>query len=122
MLSVKLLSLDIRRNGRKVTEVVIFASIGDGFQVFRIAPVSDAHTGDLASLCHIHSLLLLHNRIVGKLISGDPATLFHKSDDPLGIGIGLRDLIQCIFNEIMIFHFALPLSGVVFAHSKDGMQ
>ena len=41
------------------------------------------------------------------------AKLLDKANDPLCVGMCLRDLIQCIFDEIMIFHFTLPLSGVV---------
>ena len=48
MLSVKLLSLGIRRNRREITEVVVFAAIGDGFQVFGISAVGDADLNDLA--------------------------------------------------------------------------
>ena len=84
----------LRRNRGQVTEVVIFAAIGDRFQVFGVTPVGDADTGDLALFCHIHSLLLFHNRIVRKLIPGDSAALFYKSDDSLRIGICLWDLIQ----------------------------
>ena len=78
MLSVKLLSLGIRRNGGKVAEVVIFAAAGDGFQVFCISAVGDADTGNLALFCHIHRLLFFYNRIIGKLIPGDPAALFTR--------------------------------------------
>lgn len=63
-----------------------------------------ADTDDLALLCHIHSMLFFNDGIVGKPIPGDPTALFHESDDPLGIGICLRNLIQCIFDEIITFH------------------
>ena len=122
MLTVKLLSLGIRRNRGEVAKVIILASIGDRFQVFGITTVGDADTGDLPLLCHADRLLLFHNGIIGKLIPGDPAALFHKTDDPLRIDIRLRDLIQCIFDEIMVFHFALPLSEIVLTSSKDDMQ
>ena len=93
----------------QVTEGVIFAPIGDGFQVFCISTVSDAYTGDLTLFSHVHGLLFFHNGIIGKLIPGDPAALFHKSDDPLCVGIGLRDLIQGVFDEILVFHITTPL-------------
>ena len=118
----QLLSLGFWRDRGKATEVVIFAAIGDRLEVFCISAVCDADTGNLALLCHVYCLLLLYSGIIGKLIPGDSATLFHKPDDPLCIGISLRDLIQCIFDEIMIFHLVLPLSKVVFTCSKDGMQ
>ena len=73
--------------------------------------MGDADTGDLAMLCHIHCLLLFHNGIVGKLIPGDSAALFHKTNDSLCVGIRLRNLIQCIFDEIMIFHFCITPFG-----------
>ena len=41
----------------QVTEVVIFAPIGDGFQVFGIPTVGDANTGDLTLL---YKLLTIH--------------------------------------------------------------
>ena len=87
MLSVKLLSLSIRRNGGQVAEVVVFASVGDGFKVFGISTVGDADTGDLSLLCHVYCLLFFYNGIVRKLIPGDAAALFHKADDPLRVGI-----------------------------------
>ena len=87
MLSVKLLSLGIRRNRGEIAEIVVFTAVGDGFEVFGISAVGDADTGDLALFCHIHSLLFFHNGVVGKLIPGDPATLFHKPDDALCVGI-----------------------------------
>ena len=90
---VVFLSLGIRRNGGQVTEVVVFTAIGDGFEVFGISPVSDADTGDLTLLSHIYCLLFFNDRIVGKLIPGDSAAFFYKTDDPLGVGIGLRNLI-----------------------------
>ena len=115
-LTVKILCLGFGRNRGQVAQVVVFATIGDGFQVFRIATVGDADTGDLALFRHIHSLLLLYDGIVGKLIPGDPAALLQKSDDPLGIGICLWDLIQCIFDEIMIFHFCItPFGSIIYA-------
>ena len=52
-------------------------------------------------------LLFFYNGIIGKLIPGDSSAPFHESNDPFGIGIHLRDLIQCIFDEIMIFHFCI---------------
>ena len=93
MLKVKLLCLGFGRNRGEVTEVVVFTAIGDGFEIFGVPTVGDADTGNLALLCHIYSLLFLHNGIVGKLISGDPAAFFYKSDDPLCVGIRLRNLI-----------------------------
>jgi len=113
-------SLD--RNGGQIAQIVVLTAVGDGFQVFGVAPVGDAHTGDLALFCHFHRLLLFHDGIVGKLIPGDPAAFFHKTCDPFCIGIGLRDLIQCILDEIVIFHTALPLSGAVFPWMEDSMQ
>ena len=44
MLTVKMLGLGFGRNGRKVTEVIIFTSVGDGFEVFRITTVGNADT------------------------------------------------------------------------------
>ena len=54
MLSVKLLCLGVRRNRGEVTEVVVFASIGDGFEVFGIATMGDANTGDMSLFGHIY--------------------------------------------------------------------
>ena len=111
MLKVKLLSLSIGRNSGEVAEVVVFTAVGDGFQVFGISPVGDADTGDLALFCHIHSLLFFYDGIIGELIPGDSAALFDKTDDPLCVGICLWDLIQCVFDEIMIFHFCITPFG-----------
>ena len=100
----KLLSLGIRRNRGQVAEVVIFAAIGDGFQVFGISTVGDTDTGNLALLCHIYCLLFFNDRIVGKLISGDSAALFYKTDDPLCVGICLRNLIQGLLYKFFPVH------------------
>ena len=62
----KLLSLGIRRNRGQIAEVVVFAAVGDGFEVFGISPVGDADTGDSPLLCHIYCLLFLNNGIIGK--------------------------------------------------------
>ena len=61
----------IGRNRGEVAEVVIFAAVGDGFQVFRISTVGDADTGDLSLFCHVYCLLFLNNGVIGKLIPGD---------------------------------------------------
>ena len=107
-------SLGSGRNGGQIAQIVVLAAVGDGFEVFGIATVGDADTGDLALLCHIYRLLFFYNGIVGKLIPSDPAALFHKSDDSLCVGICLRDLIQCIFDEIMILHFGItPFGGSI---------
>ena len=92
MLKVILLSLGIGRNGWQVSQIVVFVSVRDGFQVFRISAVGDADTGDLSMLCHVYCLLFFYNGIVGKLIPGDSAALFHKTDAPLCVGICLGDL------------------------------
>lgn len=102
------------RNRWQVTQIVVFAAVRDGFQVLRITPVGDTNSGKLPLLCHIHSLLLLHNGVIGKLVSGDPATLFYQAGNPLRIGICLGNLIQCVPDKIAVFHDALPLSEVVF--------
>ena len=95
MLTVKRLSLGFGRNRGQVAEVVVFTAVGDGFEVFGISPVGDADTGDRSRL------LFFHNGIVGKLIPGDSAAFFHKTDDPLGIGIRLRNLIQGLFCKFL---------------------
>lgn len=71
MLTVPKLFPSFGRSGGDVTQIIVFAAIGNGFQVFAISSVSDANTGDLALLCHIYCLLFLYNGIVGKLIPGD---------------------------------------------------
>ena len=58
------LSLGFGRNRGKITEIIVFAAVGDGFQVFGISPVGDADTGDLALLCHVDCLLFFHNGVV----------------------------------------------------------
>ena len=73
----QILYLSIGRNRGQVAQVIVFTPIGDGFEVFGISPVGDADTGDLALRCHIHSLLLFYNGIIGKLIPGDPAAFFN---------------------------------------------
>ena len=87
MLKVILLSLGIGRNGWQVSQIVVFVSVRDGFQVFRISAVGDADTGDLSMLCHVYCLLFFYNGIVGKLIPGDSAALFHKTDAPLCVNL-----------------------------------
>ena len=105
VLPVIRLSLGIRGNRGKIPEVIVFAAVGDGFQVFRVTPVGDAHARDLPLLCHVYRLMFRYNGIVGKLIPSDSAALFHKPNDAFRIGAGLGDLIQCIFYEIVLFQF-----------------
>ncbi len=100
----KLLSLGIRRNRGKIAEVIIFTAIGDGFQIFGIAAVGDADTGNLALFCHIHSLLFLYDGIVGELIPGNSATLFDKPGDPLCVGICMGNLIQGLLYKFVSVH------------------
>ena len=107
MLSVKLLCLGFRGNRWKVTKIVIFAAVGDGFEIFGVPTVGDADTGNLALLCHIYSLLFLYNRVIGKLIPGDSAAYLYKTDDPLCISICLRNLIQSLlykFFPVYVHH------------------
>lgn len=63
-------------------------------------------------------LLFFHNRVVRKLIPSNPAAFLNKPDDPLGVGIGLRNLIQGVFDEIVFFHFHLSFA-VVFYKEPD---
>ena len=113
MLKVILLSLGISRNGWQVSQIVVFTAVGDGFQVFGISTVGDTATGDLALFRHIHCLLFFHNGIVRKLIPGDSAAFFDKTDDPLCIGIRLRNLIQGCFAsscpKLLLSIFIAPL-------------
>ena len=117
MLTVKILGLGFGRNRGQVTEVVVLTAVGDGFEVFRITPMGDPNTGDLPLFCHIHSLLFFHNRVVRKLIPGNPAAFLDKTDDALCVGIHLRDLIQSIFDEIVFFHFHLSFAVVFYKES-----
>ena len=117
MLSVKLLSLGLRRNRGEVAEVVVFTAIGDGFEIFGISTVGDADTGDLSLFCHIYCLLFFYNGMIGKLIPGDPAALFHQTDDPLGVGIRLRNLIHGLLYKFLSVHMHRSF-GVVFATAR----
>ena len=83
----QILGLGFGRNRGQVAEVIVFAAVGDGFQIFRVALMGDAHTSNLTLFCHVYSLLLFHNGIVGKLILGNPAAFLHKTDDALCVGI-----------------------------------
>ena len=121
MLTVIILSFGFRRNRGKIAQIVIFAAIGDGFEVLSITAVGNADTSDPSSLCHVHCLLLLHNGIVGKLIAGNSAILFHKTDDALRIRRSLGDLIQCVYDEIVFVHITTPFA-VVFEVERDNMQ
>ena len=63
------------------------------------------------------SLLLLHNGIVGKLISGDFADLLHKAGDALGVRICVGNLIQCVLRKFLSVHKTTP-SGLVSAGNE----
>ena len=104
-----------------VAEVVIFAAIGDGFEIFRISTMGDADTGELSLFCHIDCLLFFCNRIIRKLIPGDPAAFFHKTYYPLCVGISLGNLIQglfCKFLPKVVFVHIHRSFGVVFAAAQ----
>ena len=103
------------RNGREIPQIVIFAAVGDGFQIFGVSAVGDADTGDLALLCHVYRLLLFYNGIIGKLIPGDSACLFYQTDDSFCVGIRLRDLIQCVLYKIVFFHVHASFALVFYA-------
>ena len=105
-----ILCLGFRRNRGEVAEVVVFAAVWYGFEVFGISAVGDADTCDLTLLCHIYRPLFLNDGVVGKLIPGDPAAFFYKTDDPLGVGIRLRDLIQGLLCKF------LPKVVIVYIH------
>ena len=62
------LHLLFRGNRGQISQIVIFGAIGVGFQVFGISPVGDSDACNLPLLRHVHSLLLLYNGVVGKLI------------------------------------------------------
>ena len=57
-------ALKLRRYGGEVAEVVVFAAVGDGFEVFRIPTVGDTNPGNLTLLRHIDCLLFFYNGIV----------------------------------------------------------
>ena len=84
-----LLCLGFRRNRGKIPQIVVFASVGDGFQVFRISPVGNADACDLPLLCHGNSLRLGNKGFVRQLVAGDSAAFFYKPNNTLGVGIGL---------------------------------
>ena len=109
------------RNSGKVSKVIVFAAIGDGFEIFGISTVGDANPGDLALFCHVYRLLFFHNGIIGKLIPSDSAALFHEADDPLCVGIGLRNLIQGLLDKLLSVHVHHSF-WVVFAAERDAMQ
>ena len=54
-----------RRNRGKIAQIVVFVAIGDEFEIFRITPVGNAHTGDLSLLCHVYSLLFFYDGTIG---------------------------------------------------------
>ena len=107
--------LTVRRNGRQIAKVVVFAAVGNGFQILGISPVSDSHAGDLTMPCHIHRLLLFYNGLVRQLIAGNLAIFLHKTDDPLCIGISLGNLIESLLNKFVSVQINLPLFALVFA-------
>ena len=98
------LCLGFRGNRREIPQIVIFAPVGDGFQVFDVSPMGDAHTGNLTLFCHIYCLLLFYKGIVGKLIPCNPAAFLHKPDDAFCVGAGLRNLIQCLLHQFLSIH------------------
>ena len=114
MLTVKILGLDFGGNRGQVAEVVVFATVGDRFEVFGISTVGDADTGDLPLLCHVYCLLFFHNGIVGKVIPGDPAALFDKTNDLLCVGIYLGNLIQRLPYKFLSIHIHRSFLTLVF--------
>ena len=121
MLTVKILGLGFGRNRGKVAEVVVFAAVGDGFEVFGISAVGDADTGDLTLLCHVYCLLFFHNRIVGELIASDSASLFYKTNNSLCVGIRLRDLVQGLLNKFISVHIHRSFA-LSFCDRAENMQ
>ena len=118
MLTVHIL---VRGNRGEIAKIVILTAIGDGFQVLGISPMGDAHTGDLALLCHTDRLLFFHNGIVRKLIPGDPATFLDQSDDPFCVGIRLGDLIQGLLYKLFSVHSRHSFK-LIFCGGVENMQ
>lgn len=46
-----------RGNRGEIPQIVIFVSVGDGFQIFRTPAVGDADTGDSPLLGHVYCML-----------------------------------------------------------------
>lgn len=76
--------------------------------------MGDADSCDLALPGHVHGLLFFHDGIVGKLIAGDPAALLDQGDDAFGVGVGLGDLVEGLFCEVLSVYVRHSF-GVVFA-------
>ncbi len=112
--------LGILEKQRGDYKVFILVTVGDGFQIFRVSPVGDADTGDLALLCHIYRLLFFHNGIIRQLIPSDPAAFLYKACNALGVGICLWDLIQCLFRKFLleIAPYRSLLFSLVFTYTK----
>jgi len=83
----------LRRYRGQVTQIVVLTAIRNGFEIFCITTMGNANTGDSALLGHIDSLLLRNNGVIRKLITSDSATFFNQTNNSLGIGICLRNLI-----------------------------
>lgn len=62
------------RNRGEISEVVVFASVGDGFQVFCISAVGDADTCGLSLLCHGNSVRLGNKAFARQLAVGVSVT------------------------------------------------
>ena len=106
------LSSVLGRNRGQTAKIIVLAAVGDGFEVFRFAPVGDADAGDLAFPGHVHGLLFFHDGIVGKLIAGDPAAFLDQTDDALCVGVCLWDLVEGLL--VLSVHVRHSF-GVVFA-------
>ena len=104
----------VGRNRRQAAQIIIFAVVGDGFEVFRFATVGDADSCDLALFGHVHGLLFFHDGIVGKLVAGDPAAFLDQTDDALCVGVCLGDLVEGLLCEILSVHIRHSF-GIVFA-------
>ena len=102
----------VGRNRGQTAQIIIFAAVGDGFEVFRFATVGDADACNLALLGHVHGLLFFDDGIVGKLVAGDPAALLDQADDALCVGVCLGDLVEGLL--VLSVHVRHSF-GVVFA-------
>ena len=117
----RILSLGIRRYRGEVAKVIVLAAIWDRLEIFCISAMGDANTGDPDLLCHVYRLLLFHNRVVRKPISGDSSTLLHKTDDAFCGGLCLGDLIQCLFYKFLSIHIHRSF-GISFCYRAENIR
>ncbi len=80
-------------NTGQTAEIIILAIIRQGFQVFVTISDTDTNAFDFALFSKLHTLLLINNAAVRKLIACCSAVFLNQGNDAFSIALRLRNIL-----------------------------